>query len=248
MSVLKLFLDHRKKSTVLEQIVSELSTLIIDQKLPSGYIFNNINELAKSNHIELNILIEALEILLKKHLVSKINDFYQVTSIVFKSGFFDEIMTFEQAIVDAGYPVSITTLEETLVETLHKDYFENDNQIKKYFKWDRVYYAENVPIIRVISFFPSQYFNHLDGLLISKMIQQRDDLKIVQSIRDIKSIIPNQTINESLNQPEDTPCLEFIYTNYNKFQKPVEYAVAFTSSHYAIFTQTSIHNPQKKDI
>lgn len=245
MSLLRFNIDHRKKISLFEQVKQEIQKAIENQNLPAGYVFSDLKHIAELNQIDENILKDVLQALTETNMIKKINHLFQVNSIIFESAFFESVIPYEKAIIDSGYSLEIRNLKTEIIMEHPILINVSDTKPLGFFEWDRVYFANNIPIIRVISHYPLQLFSSHDLNGLFHQIHHDDRFKISSSTRDIKSIIPNSNINLSLNQTEDSSCLQFIIVNYNQ-DIIIEYSTAYASLRYAIFTQKTIYNPYKK--
>lgn len=238
-------LDLRKKQPVKVQMMDQIKSKIAMNELPAGYTFDDIHTICKTYDVEIQDVEACFKQLIQDGYLIKINDTYQVKPFMLSYNFFEKILSIHDAISHSGFTPSYKVIRMKEVQTLPA-FFLPAEKNESYLCIEKVYYANQTPIIYLESYYPMQYLADMPKELIASMpiyqyLHQEKHIDIIRTDRDLFAEPAPKSINKQLLQPENTTTIKMVSTAFDKENKAIEYAIGYASMRYAVYTRNTIH-------
>lgn len=232
-------IDHRSTEPEHEQIAKQIKSLILTHQFTNDLL--DVNLLSKSLDISKDLVIMALNILVKEQMVSLFNQKYELT--------YREIVDINDEVVHSVSDMIKATHETFSVKVFDEKYFLADEKLCKespfvlgeeIYHHKRIYFGDNYPKAYMEIYFSKELMPHMDQdpfihMPIYEILSFNQDY-VLPFRQVLKAIKFEDNINEILSQSKGTTGFitqESYYDEYHQLM--VYYRVYYNMNFFVRF-------------
>jgi|GEM_PF-2492594 len=244
--MIKLELDHRMKRSMLDQLVDQLKKYHVESRLESGETFPDYQAVATANALDELLLEDAYYRLVKEGYLRHSKDRFTVFRLPFVPLESIRTKTMYETIEALQMTPSFVTLHVEFLPNLPSIFNAAIRPGVSYVKITRLYFADQIPLVYIESFYDKPLFKGFDSLdfmqlKVFKYFQDTWQRRIGSHHQTIDIVQAPAAINETLNQPLDASVIRFVSETTDQHGDILAHAIIHTSMLYAIESVNLLH-------
>ena len=238
--MIQMVIDKRLKRSELMQIVDQLKHYHVQSAMNDGDLFPDYQAVAVANHMDASMVQLAYDQMVDDGYFTKVKTRYYVKRLPFVERYDGQFKTFYGAVEALGMTPSFKTFKVEIIEQLPALFnVEETLQNRRYVRLEKVYYADQIPLIHAAQFYQLALFPDFTELDFNAMrifpyLEKMHGIRFSHYREIIDVVHPIESINEALNQPLDASVFRMLMQASDEHHTPFEFSILHTSILYSL--------------
>ena len=232
-------IDRRLNESIINQLVNQIQTSIINLDWISEKRMPNINELAAHLDVSVQEVSQAYDVLMNKGIVIKRVDGYYPLQLMIPTVYFNQTISIDDMFKMNNLALTRKVLDYQIIKTPSqlKDAGFDDHD--EFVAIVRLYWSNGFPFVVMDSTLPLRYFPELKNqgtdIHYWDYFDQEYDSKPVKMKQTIKTIKAHEPYLEWLSIPNSGLMNQIILHFYDKQDRLIDYTIAYTPVNSLVF-------------
>lgn len=238
--MIQIVLDKRLKRSETMQIVDQLKHFHVQSSLKNGALFPDYQAVAVANDIDLSLMQAAYDQMVMDGYFIRNQNRYLVRRLPIVEQFVGYIDSIHGTVETLGMTPSFTTHKVEIKDHLPEEFAtEATLKNRRYVRLEKVYYADQIPLIHAEQYYQLALFPDFTELDFSTMrilpyLENKHGIKLSSYHQIIDVTNPGEAINEMLNQPLNSSVFRFLTQAKDQNQVPFDFSIFHTSILYSL--------------